>query len=715
MGVLANLFKPKGPTGPAGGGGGGGMNNNDPVYNEDLASMVNEEYQRRQAERMPFELQWRLNTEFINGNQYLDIDSTGNSLVEVPKFYWYQEREVFNQLSVICETRIARLSRQRPSFKVRPASGDDKDLSTAKISSMLLQSTWDDQEMNETYASYVAWLELIGTVLWKPVWNTRKGRVLYKGLSPKDPATIQDEQYPEANDDMASPPQADGNNPFMQDQELLDLREGDIETCVVPAHEFFPDSSYRDDLSLCRSVIHARAYHTDEIQDLWGVQVESEDVDVMTLQKSSTSGGLGYAGTSFKTGVSRLKNHAVVKEYYERASKKYPLGRFIVVVGNKTLHASPLPYMVGKDGEPEFPFIRTVNIRRPGCFWGSTVVERCIPIQRRYNALRNRKAEYLNLVAIGQWYEPEGTIDDDTELNNSPGNRIRYRPSVNGIKPEPVQFPSLPASFEHEEQTLMSEFTSISGVSELARMSRAPVGVKSGVALSLANEQDDSRVAVAATNIANSAVLLGKYWIRMYRQFVQEPRMLRSIGPNRDVEVRSWFASDLKSDDVFIENAAALSETPAQRRQMVFDLLKLGMFNKSEMSQISDQQKQKVFEMLEYGNWETQPEDMYWLQRNRARRENESITQGSLVPTQDFDDHALHIETHNRERIQVEFDQLLQSPNGQQIDQAMRQHIAMHQQAISDQQMAQMQQEVMQAQMHQEQQGRQGHNNSPKP
>lgn len=692
MGILANLFGKKDdqqqkPMVP-------GM---DPVFNEQYAQFVNGEYQRRQAERMPFELTWRLNMEYVNGNQYLDINPLNQSLEEIPKFYSHQEREVFNQLGSITETRISRLTRSRPLFKTRPASGDDKDISASKISSMLLSSTWNDQDMNDAYSLFVAWLEFTGTALWKPVWSTRKGRVIYSGLLPKDPNVLQDE----LTKDGSETPQDQGQNPFMQDQQQMEIREGDIDTAVVPAHEFFPDSSYRNDLKRCRSVIHARAYHIDEIEDMWGVRVEPEDVDVMTLQRSTSSGGLGYAGTTFRSGVAKLKDHAVLKEYYEMPSKRFPKGRFIVVAGEKTLHAGPMPYMLGADGDVQYPFILCTLINQPGTLWGRTIIERCIPIQRRYNAFRNRKAEYLNLVAIGQWTEPDGSIDDDTELNNQPGNIIRYR-AMNGAKPEPVIFPSLPASFENEEQTLLAEFTAISGVSELSRFSSAPSGVKSGRALGIAAEQDDTRLSATSTNIANSMVQLGKYWIRLYRQFVKEPRILRNVGSNRDVEVRQWLASDLRSDDVILDNAAALAESPTQRRAMVFDLLAAGLFNRDEISNLSVEGKQKVMEMLEYGHWETENEDMFWLQRNRAKRENDQITQqGIPVPIMDYDDHVVHIEAHNRFRMNIEYDQLLQTPQGQMINKLMMDHVMQHQTVIAKQMMAQ--QEAQQ-----QQQGQQG-------
>lgn len=661
------------------------------IFNEDLAKFVNDEYAQRQSDRLPFELQWRLNTEFLNGNQHMDINPVSQTLEEIPKMFWYQEREVFNQIATIVETRIAKLGRQKPNMKTRPGSSDDKDVSTAKVTSMLLSSTWNDQSMDERYEDFNSWLELNGTVFWKTTWNTRKGRLLNRNMGqqgqmqqpgqqmPGQQMQMQGAQPPAAEDEPVGGDMSFEASVFGRGQQLEEIREGDIDTVVVPAHEIFPDSPWRSGFNDVRSVIHARAFHLDEIEDMWNVRVEAEEVDVMTLQRTTSGmGGLGYMAGTMRTSVMRLKNHAVLKEYYEKPSRKYPLGRYIVVAGNKTLYAGPMPYMIGQDGEPEFPFIRVVSIDRPGCFWGKTVLERCIPVQRRYNALRNRKADYLNLVAIGQWTAPENSLQEGTELNNAPGNIIYYRPGINGSKPEPVPWPNLPASFENEIDTLMSEFTSISGVSELSRFAEAPDGVKSGVALGVAKEQDDTRIATSVARVANSVVHLGKYWIRLYRQFVQEPRLLRYVGGNREVDVREWTTSDLRSDDVFIENMAALAETPAQRRQMVFDLLSAGLFSRPEMSNLSPEGRQKVFQLLEFGHWEFGADDDLALHRSRARRENRDFMEGKPAQVMDFDNHLLHIEQHNRMRMQSEWEEALRSPFGQVANELMMAHIAEH-------------------------------------
>lgn len=187
---------------------------------------------------------------------------------------------------------------------------------------------------------------------------------------------------------------------------------------------------------------------------------------------------------------------------------------------------------------------------------------------------------------------------------------------------------------------------------------------------------------------------MGKQWLRLYRQFVKEPRVLRTVGRDRDVEVSDWTVSQLKSDDVIIENSSALAETPAQRRQMVFDMLTAGLFNKEETSPISNAAREKILEMLEYGNWEGNMMEMQRLQEQKAKRENMRFKQGQPIMINDYDDDVLHIEMHNRLRMSAEYEDILNSPQGMEIDQMLREHIEMHRQRIMMRQMEQLQQQI---------------------
>lgn len=241
--------------------------------------------------------------------------------------------------------------------------------------------------------------------------------------------------------------------------------------------------------------------------------------------------------------------------------------------------------------------------------------------------------------------------------------------------PTYLQTPPLPPEFMREQDTLKRDFIEISGVSEVSRDSSAPVGVKSGIALGVLQEQDDTRISLTAKNIEDSCIELGKKWIRLYRQFANQPRIAKFTGKNKEVEVLDWCSSDLTTDDLYIEASAGLSETPAQRRQMVFDLLDTGLFNDPETGALTKEGRSKVLEMLELGNWE----DIDGIEKdhlNKAQREVRALLQGQEVHATSYDDDLLHISIHNRYRLSVEYEDLIKQNPG--IEDLFEAHIGEH-------------------------------------
>ncbi len=617
-----------------------------------LVSMVDSEYTRRMAERKPFELLWRLNIAFIEGNQFLEIDPGGQIIREVPKLYYWQERECFNQIAPIVETRIARLARMRPILKARPATNSERDVRSAKVSSHLLRNFYYDEGIQHRMSEIYGWLEAMGTCLIKNSWNPDKGELI--GLS-----VISDETE-------------DGEQRHMQEE----IREGDLEVTICPAVEIFPDSNYRQDIKQCRSIIHAKAFHIDDIKDNWGVSVLPEEVTATKLQRTALgSGGLGYGLGGYSYNIARLEKHAVVKEYWERPTQKHPDGRLIIICSDKLLYYGPLPYPVGKDGKKALPFTKVDLIERAGIFWGKTMVERLISVQRRYNALRNRKAEFLSRCAIGQWWVEEDSTDMDILEENvgSPGFIGTY---ARGSKaPVLSQNPQLPVAFDTEEAALLQEFNVLSGVSDLSRQSKAPPGVKSGVALSIALEQDDTRLSATASNIEDFIIQNGRMWLRLYKNFSDGIRTLRTIGDNNMVELIDWTGSDITSDDVIVEAFSAMAESPAQRRQLVFDLLATGLFHDPETGQITKDMRSKILDMIDLGTWEA-ADDTEQMHMARADRENLMLEEGHPQMVKPYDDQLLHIARHNKHRLTLEYEALMEQYP--QIDQVFQEHVDQH-------------------------------------
>jgi hypothetical protein len=588
----------------------------------ELISYVDEEFTRRQKERLPFENQWKLNINFIEGNQYVDINSVSQALEELPKVFDWQEREVFNLSAPNIETRLARLSRMRPILKVRPGSNDPEDARATQVGNSLLKNVYYDKKMQEKQADVNSWLESTGTCLMKHTWNAKLGDLV-------------------GNDEETG----------------QEIHEGDLDLVVCPPQEIFPDSCYHQDVDQCLSIIHAKAYHISKVAETWGKEVQPEQVAVMQLERSLVgTGGLGYNSMTHNYTTVTMVDYVLVKELWEMPSKDHPQGRMIAVANGVLLkYMDALPYKIGEDGKPALPFTKTVCIKRPGCFWGKSVISRMIPLQRRYNAVRNRKAEFLNRAAIGQWTVESDTVDLAymEESGGSPGAIIVH--TRGSSPPVPVQQASLPNEFETEVALLLQEFSIISGVSEISRQSDLPSSVKSGVAMQLALDQDDTRLTTTAANISNSLVDAGKIWLRLFKQYAQGPRVLRSIGKNNIVEMYDWSAADIKSDDVMIEPYSAITESPAQRRQMIFDLMETGLLTEGTFSK---EVRSKILEMIDIGNWES-VNDNDELHISKAERENLSMKQGIMAVPVQYDDHMLHVYYHNQFRLTVEYEQLI--------------------------------------------------------
>ena len=619
------------------------------VSDSSLVQFVEEEFTRRQKERLPYELQWQLNVNFIEGNQYCDIDPHRLVIDEVEKLYPWQERESFNQIAPVIETRISRLATMKPILKARAPTTSADDIRSSRVSSQLLQNLYYDQGIGVKLSEVYAWAESTGTCFVKNIWNPDKGPI-----TGEMEIIVIDENGEE-------------------EVTVEKIREGALEVVVVPPHEIFPDSSFRNDIQDCRSVIHAKAIHVDEIKEAWGVEVLPEKTSSMRLQRTMGSQSWGV-GVSHYYSTHNLDKHAVVKEYWEKPSKMFPNGRLITIANGKLLHEGQLFYPTGPDNELAFPFERVVSIKRPGIIWGRCVVDRLIPVQRRYNALRNRKAEFLNRSAIGQWTVQEGSVDiDDMEANaGQPGYIYVYQRGFD--PPSLVQNAQLPIAFDTEELALLQEINIFSGTSDLAKQSKAPPGVKSGVAMSIALEQDDTRIATTAKHIEHFLVKCGKVWLRMHQLFVSGTRILKAIGEDNVMEYLDWTSSDITSDDVYVEPFSSLAESPAQKRQMVFDLLASGLFHNDE-GILEPSMKSKIFEMIDLGNWESGDEDNR-MHIAKADRQNITLSQGGYEPVLPYDDHILHIHRHDRHRLSVEYESLIaQNP---MIEQAFQQHVDEH-------------------------------------
>ena len=142
--------------------------------NKKIAQEVIKDFQRRADERKSFETLWRLNINFLMGNQYCDVGYGGNIEERDRQFFW-QEREIFNHIAPIYDIRYAKLIQVRRELSVLPATSDERDKQTAKVLKKILNSVESKLDINSVINEGIKWSEVCGTSFYKISWNNEKG------------------------------------------------------------------------------------------------------------------------------------------------------------------------------------------------------------------------------------------------------------------------------------------------------------------------------------------------------------------------------------------------------------------------------------------------------------------------------------------------------------------------------------------------------------
>ncbi len=609
------------------------MKTNNLDYEKDLVDSVIKDFKTRQVERKNYENNWILDINFYIGNQYCSIDDYGQ-INDFAKQYFWQEHEVFNHIAPLVDVRLSKLNRVRPTMTVVPFSDSEKDIYKADVSRKILEVVSKKKDLSSLIAKATMWSELTGTVFYKVIWDSKSGNVIGN---------------------------VDGQS----------VHTGDVNISVISPFEIFPDSNTYEDISSCKSIIHARSYHVDEVFEKWNVKLDGSDIDVFTLENISSLGGLGYTASAKKTAITTKSNQVLVIEKYVAPSKEYPNGRLIIVAGDKLVYDDELPFVNTITGEREFPFVRQICLATPNSFWGTSIIDRCIPIQRAYNAVKNRKHEYINRMSMGVLTVEDGSIDTDNleEEGMSPGKVLIYRQGSN--PPKMLGVDSVPLDFSREETLLENEMLSVSGVSDLLK-SVSNYSNLSGVALELLVEQDETRLVVSADEIRKSIKEISQFVLALYKNYGIAQQTAKLFDGDGKVQMFYWNSSQISYDDIIFETENEINQTLAQKRSYIFDLVASGLLNEKDGT-LSPSIKSKVLDSLGYGVWDT-TQDIDSLHDARADGENMSIKDGKDVAVSEVDNHDRHIARHTAYLVSNNIDSI----SNNDIYQRMIAHIHEH-------------------------------------
>ena len=619
------------------------------LFKEDIIKSVLDKLEERRTERAALERQWTLNANFLVGNQYCDVNPYRGNIEQLEPVYDWLEREAFNQIAPLIETRKANLKKINYMMKVNPATNDLDDYAKAEVSTSVLQHMQKASDFETKKNTMLDWNELCGNCFWLSWWDKNKGEKFAT-------ETVIDKD----------------ENGNARKREVA-FFQGDIDYGLITPYEVFPESIFKQTVEAQRSIILEQVKSVEDIYDLYDIKVEGTSVETFALTPLASGGGFGYENTTITLGHRTLEGAQKVITYFERPSKHKPNGQMIIIVGDSHLvYYGDLPYS-------RIPLIQCVCREVPGQFFGKSVIEDLIPRQRAYNGCLNRIHEFIKRIALGNMSVEEGSIDiEEYEENGlAPGAFLVYTNGTN--PPVPVPNGNLPAEIMAERHNLRTDMEYVAGVSQLMVNGATPSGVTSGAAIANLVEIDNTRLSLTGDHVRNSIRQLAILWLEIYKRYCTTRRVLNYVGSNNIAKALVWSHEDINSYDVEYTTENELLMSEEMQKQRFFEAYNMGLFTDAD-GRIPERVKQRALAFMKMGNY-SDILNLNLLQMQAAQRENVFFEEGVVPKVSDTDEHAIHVEEHLRYILQMDF-QLLKMKKPEYAE-ALENHLKEHKAIIA--------------------------------
>lgn len=609
----------------------------DEIQDQIIVNFIRGELASRQADRKPFELIWELNMNFFLGNQYCYI-SGNNEVSDIEKKYYWENREVYNHIAPIIEARLSKLNKINPNFSINSSAKNNSQIDTLNLENFILNNSVKINNLKNIISSATYWSEITGTSFYKLSWENDLGDIV-------------------------------GEN------ENGVLKSGDVKVSVCSPFEIYPDSNGAENIEDCESIIEIRSCPVNYLNEKYNTNFKGTDIDLFEIGNNTFLSGISGRSNISKITHSKKHNQALVIERYEKPTIKFPNGKLTIICEDRLIYDGDLPYSLASNGGRAYPFIKQVSSKQIGCFWGTSVIERCIPIQRTYNAIKNKKHEFIERLAGGVLSVEDGSVDiDNLESEGlAPGKILIYR---NGSTPPKfLDVNEIPKEIEDEENKLLEELNRVSSVSEVMSSSSVPNNISSGSALSIIINQDNSRLALTAENIRLAITDVAKYILRLYKQYANMPRLILVTDSKGSQKMLYWNKTNLTTDDAYLISKNELEESTINNKDILLSLYEKNFFaDKDGVTPYSV--KQKILLSLGINNFDYEDESMT-LHKNKAVDENQNID--NLCDPYEIDNHQVHIYEHTKFLLSSESNNLTEKQKENMLS-----HIQKHKQSLKE-------------------------------
>lgn len=606
--------------------------------------------------RQQIERQWYINMAFYTGKQNVAVIPVSNSSgsgtsvrLYVPPAPYYRSRPVINRIRPIIRTELSKLTSQKPSATIVPATSEDRDLSAAQAGEQVWESIYRGKKIRVTFRQSMLWALCTGTGFIKTYWNPQKKSSQWRPSEQLGPKT---------------PP--DGDFCF--------------ET-VTPFHLFVPDM-LAEDIEDQPYVIHIQAKSPEWIKMNYpGLNIQPNVMEANDILNDSFLNLVGAADFQ--------KNAVLCYEVWVKPGNVefMPDGGMFTIIGDELVQFTPgNPYI-----HQQYPFAKIPHIPT-GRFYADSVITDLIPVQREYNRTRGQIIESKNKMGHLQLLAAQGSIDA-SKITTEPGQVIQYK--LGYPEPTPMPLQSLPPYILQELDRLLMDFEDISGQHQVSKGS-VPSGVTAATAINFLQEQDDSMQAVTFDGIEEAFEKIGYQTLCYVKQYWDTPRLVKVVGKNGQFNVIAFQGSDLRDNtDIRVEAGSALPTSKSAKQALLMDLMTNGFIPPEKGLELMDVGGvQRLYEEIQIDQAQASRENMRmaavdqeqmnaYMQTFQGPPEIDPMTGEEvpslidphtggplvdqmgqptqpplIVPVNSYDEHKTHIQVHNTYRKSQEYENL---------------------------------------------------------
>jgi hypothetical protein len=580
---------------------------------EKLASKYNQRFSVCADMRQNYERQWYYNLAFYFGRQHVQwvgsVAANKFTLMDVKPRQSWRARLVSNKIKPIIRNELTKLTKEEMQFYVVPATTEESDIFAARAGESLAEFVLDDSKFNRVRRQATLWALLTGTGYIK---------------------TYYDQGYP-----------VPGAEP------------GKIILDALSSFPIYVPLLDEEDIQVQPYVFHQRSVDPNFIKEKWGVDVTPDNEAKAEYYEERLRNVLGIQSKGYVP-------QSIVREVWVRPNQEFPNGAMFIIQGKNVLYMyediqearedaeldapvgdsdvaetptrNPLelPETVFPYEHGEYPFQKIIHIPAAR-YYGLSVIEDLIPLQKEYNRSRSQIIETKNKTASGQWVVPKGSVNP-AQITSQPGLVITYQPGFE--PPKAIKQPDLPAYVLQDLDRTLKDMDDISGQYEVAH-GRTPPGVEAASAIAYLQEENDTRLYHTTASIEEAAQNVGSQILALVDQCWTDQKMVKVVSKNNYTDVKMFRKADMKGNTDFrIEPGSMAPKSRAARNAMMLELVDRQILPPD-----------KILKYLQMVDTNQMYNEMQ-LDDRQAQRENIRMSEGISIPINEYDNHAAHIMSH---------------------------------------------------------------------